>query len=135
MAFFNWDQRFSVGIREIDMQHQKLVQMLNELYDSMQAGKGNEALGKILNGMIQYTANHFATEERFMKLHKYPDFLAHKAEHDALTKQVLDLQAQFSRGELAMSIKVGNFLKDWLKNHISGTDMKYSPFLRANGVN
>ena len=69
MAFFNWEDRFSVGIAEIDMQHQKLVQMLNELYDAMKAGKGNDVLGKVLNGMIQYTASHFATEERYMKLH------------------------------------------------------------------
>ena len=116
------------------MQHQKLVQMLNELYDAMKAGKANETVGKILGGMIQYTASHFATEERYMKLHQYPHFLTHKQEHDALTKQVLDLQEQFKSGQIAMSTKVGNFLKSWLTNHISGTDMKYSPYLQAKGV-
>lgn len=134
MAFFNWEDRFSVGIAEIDMQHQKLVQMLNELYDAMKAGKGNDVLGKVLNGMIQYTASHFATEERYMKLHGYPDFAAHKREHDSLTQQVLELQEQFNAGQPVLSMKVGTFLKGWLINHISGTDMGYSPFLRAKGL-
>lgn len=134
MAFFNWEDRFSVGIAEIDMQHQKLVQMLNELYDAMKAGKGNDVLGKVLNGMIQYTASHFATEERYMKLHGYPDFAVHKKEHDSLTQQVLELQEQFKAGQPVLSMKVGTFLKGWLVNHISGTDMGYSPFLRAKGL-
>jgi hemerythrin len=134
MAFFNWEDHFNVGIREIDTQHQKLVQMLNELYEAMKAGKGNDAVGKILNGMIQYTVSHFATEERYMKLHGYPDFDTHKKEHDSLTKQVSDLQEQFKTGQAALSMKVGNFLKSWLINHISGTDMKYAPLLRAKGV-
>lgn len=134
MAFFNWEDRFSVGIAEIDMQHQKLVEMLNELYGAMKEGKGNDAVGKILDGMIQYTVSHFATEERYMKLHSYPDFAAHKREHDSLTQQVLDLQNQFKSGQVALSMKVGTFLKGWLVNHISGTDMGYSPFLRAKGV-
>ena len=134
MAFFNWEDSFSVGIQEIDMQHQKLVQLLNELYEAMKAGKGNDAVGKILNGMVQYTVSHFATEERYMKLHNYPDFATHKQEHDSLTKQVVDLQEQFKTGQAALSMKVGNFLKGWLVNHISGTDMKYSPYLRAKGM-
>ena len=134
MAFFKWEDRFSVGIREIDTQHQKLVAMLNELYDAMQAGKGNDALGKILDEMIKYTAGHFATEERYMKTYNYPELAAHKQEHDSLTKQVLDLQRQFKSGQASMSVKVGNFVKSWLINHISGTDMKYSPFLRAQGM-
>ena len=134
MAFFNWENRFSVGIAEIDTQHQKLVQMLNELYDAMKAGKGNDAVGKILGGMIQYTASHFATEEGYMKLHGYPDFATHKRKHDSLTQQVLDLQKQFNAGQAALSLKVGAFLKDWLVNHISGTDMLYSPYLRTKGL-
>lgn len=134
MAFFNWEDRFSVGIAEIDMQHRKLVEMLNELYDAMRDGKGNDVVGQILAGMIQYTASHFATEERYMKLHGYPDFAAHKREHDSLTQQVLDLQQQFKSGQAALSMKVGTFLKGWLVNHISGTDMLYSPYLQAKGM-
>jgi hemerythrin len=108
--------------------------MLNELYEAMKAGKGNNVVGEILNGMIQYTFSHFATEERYLILNNYPDFAAHKREHDILTKQVLELQEQFNNGKAAISIKVGDFLKTWLLTHISGTDMKYSPYLRAKGV-
>ena len=70
-----------------------------------------------------------------MKLHAYPNFTAHKAEHDALTKQVLEVQAKFRAGATAaLSVEVMNFLKNWLIKHIMGTDKSYGPHLNGKGV-
>lgn len=134
MAFFQWNDQLSVKIAQIDMQHKKLVDMVNEMFEAMQAGKGKDVLGKILAELIQYTRTHFATEERLMQTHGYQDFAAHKKEHDDLAKQVLDLESKFKAGEPVMSSSVGTFLKGWLVNHIKGTDMKYAPFLNSKGV-
>ena len=134
MAFFTWEDRFNVGIQEIDQQHQKLVQMLNDLYEAMNVGKGKETVGKILDGMIQYTASHFATEERYMQQYQYPEYATHKQVHDSFTQQVLDFQKQFKSGSKTLSMKVGTFLKNWLTTHISGTDKLYGPYLLARGV-
>jgi hemerythrin len=126
----------SVGVKALDEEHQKLVGMLNALYDGMQAGQGKEALGKILDGLIGYTKTHFAHEERFFAQHGYPDAVKHKAEHDALARQALDVQAKYKAAGSAatLSMEVLNFLKNWLINHIQGSDKKYGPFLNAKGV-
>ena len=130
MALFTWNSSYSVDIPEIDKQHQQLVGMLNELFASMQAGKSNDVLGKLLNNLISYTKTHFAYEEKLMTAKKYPEYAAHKAEHDALAKKVLDLQQQFTAGKVTLSIELGKFLKEWLSNHILGTDKKYSAALK-----
>jgi hemerythrin-like metal-binding protein len=85
-SLFVWNDSYSTGIREIDAQHKKLVDILNALYDAM--GKGR-AISPLANARraYQYTVVHFATEERLFKLHGYPDALAHKREHDELPQR------------------------------------------------
>jgi hemerythrin len=48
--------------------------------------------------------------------------------------QVVDIQNKFKAGEAMVSMELMTFLKDWLVNHIQGTDKKYSSFLRGKGV-
>lgn len=133
-GLFTWDNSFSVNIGVIDMQHKKLVSMVNELQQAMVEGSGKGKLGIILSNLVGYTRGHFRTEERLMQTHAYPDFLAHKSEHDHLTETVMDIQCRFRSNETGLTIEVMEFLKDWLRNHILGSDKKYSPFLNAKGV-
>lgn len=134
MAFFTWKDEMSVGIPGIDQQHQKLVGFLNELYDAMQAGKGGEALGRVLTQLLLYTRTHFADEERLMETHRYPEFPRHKEKHARMAQKVKELCDQFHRGQLANPLQITNFLKEWLARHIMETDKQYGPFLAAKGV-
>ena len=135
MPLMLWSDKLSVGVKTIDEEHKKLVGMVNDLYDAVQGGQGKDALGKILDGLISYTANHFAHEEKFFAETGYPDSAAHKKQHDDLTRQVLDVQAKYRSGASAtLSIEVLNFLKNWLIGHIQGSDKKYGPHLIAKGI-
>ena len=125
----------SVGIASIDAEHKKLVAMLNELFDGVSAGKGREALGRVLDQLVDYTQVHFGNEERFFAQYGYPESAPHKKEHEDLAKQVLDVQRKYNSGaSSALSMEVMSFLKNWLIKHIQGSDMKYAPFLKAKGV-
>ncbi|MGE0087100.1 MAG: bacteriohemerythrin [Desulfococcaceae bacterium] len=128
MIYFRWNDKYSIGIEEIDAQHRQLVQMVNELYEAMYAGQGREALGKVLSSLILYTQTHFQTEERFMKLHDYPGYDGHKQIHEKMAAKVLDLQNAFHRGEVSNPVQISNFLKAWLVKHILKTDRKYADF-------
>jgi len=129
-----WKAEYSVGINQIDEQHQRLVRLLNELHQAMYDGKSREVMTGVLSQLVDYTKGHFATEERLMQGYLYPGYTAHKAEHDQLTKTVLKFQQELTTGKAVMSIDVLEFLKNWLRNHILGTDQKYSPFLKSKGV-
>jgi len=130
-----WTDKLSVGVGVIDDDNKKLVGMLNELFDAMQAGQGKDSLGRILNGLVQYTKFHFAREEKFFAQTGYPAAVPHKAEHDALTRQVIDVQQKYAAGATAtLSLDVMQFLRNWLVNHIQGSDQKYRPHLNAKGT-
>ena len=127
---FEWQSDYSVGIKSIDAQHQNLFAIGRELHTAMLGGQGKTALARTLSRLADYTEVHFAHEERLMRQCAYPGLTAHKAEHDALTKQVKQLQADYQAGKATLTIEVLVFLKDWLDKHIKGSDLKYSPALR-----
>jgi hemerythrin len=131
---FEWNHSYSIGIASIDAQHRTLFDLSAKLHQAMSAGQGKAAVGPILERLVQYTQAHFAHEERLMRLHDYPDLPAHKAQHDALTKQVADFNAKFKSGQAAITVQLLQFLKNWLVDHIRGCDMKYAPHLTARAV-
>lgn len=134
MAVVDWTPSLSVGIADIDRQHKSLVEQINALNEAMKAGKGKEALGKVLSELISYTASHFATEEKLFDKYAYPDTAAHKKEHGQLVQKVTAFKADFDKGQTGLTVQVMNFLGDWLRTHIQGSDSKYAPFLQSKGV-
>lgn len=134
MSLIEWNDTMSVSVAEIDNQHKKLVAMINELNDAMAKGKGKEAIGKIINELITYATTHFATEEKYFDMFKYPGALVHKKEHADFVKKVGEFQDGFSKGSLSLTIEVMRFLKDWLTKHILGSDKKYGPFFNEKGL-
>jgi len=134
MPLLRWTDALSVGVVDLDLQHQRLVRMINELYESMAQGHGSEVLGQTIDGLINYTQTHFAAEEVHFDRWGYPDANAHKEKHQAFVVRVQDFKHGFDEGELFLSIDVMDFLSSWLVEHIQGTDKAYGPFLNERGV-
>lgn len=130
-----WTEKLSVGVAVLDDDHKRLVAMVNELYDAMQAGHGKELLGAVLDRLVQYTRVHFEREQKLFEQTGYPAAAPHRQEHDTLTGQVLDVQRKYMAGaSAALSIDVLRFLKSWLINHIQGSDQKYRSHLNSKGI-
>ena len=134
MSIISWKDDYSVGIAEIDRQHHKLIDLINQLNDAMSNGKGKEILGKILSDLINYTHSHFKMEEKLFDKYGYPDAEEHKIKHKKMTDKVLDLQEQFQQKKITITFEVMDFLQNWLDKHILGTDKKYGPYLNSKGV-
>lgn len=134
MAIIQWNDSLSVNVALIDGQHRKLVMMINDLHDAMRQGKGRNVLGRIVSGLMDYTRIHFKTEEGYFDRFGYPDSSTHKKEHSDFVKRVSEFKEGFDKGKLGLSVEVMNFLSDWLKKHIKGSDKKYGPFLNENGL-
>ncbi len=134
MPLMNWNAMLSVNIQSIDDQHKVLVGYVNEMYDAMMDGKGNDIMGGILNNLIDYTVKHFKFEEDIFAEHGYEHTTAHKAEHANLCDQVIAFKKEFDAGEVAVSADLMSFLKEWLLNHIMKSDKSYSAFLVSKGV-
>ncbi len=134
MALIQWNETLCLNIAEIDAQHHKLVDMINELNDAMRQSKGKELLARILNGLVAYAGTHFKVEEVYFAKLGYPETEKHKAEHAAFVRKVSEFKQGFDAGKLGMSMQVMSFLSDWLQHHIKGSDKKYVAFFHEKGV-
>jgi len=135
MPLMDWNDEMSVGVKAMDDDHKKLVDILNELNESVVTGEDHKALGVALEQLIQYTRNHLAREEELLARCDYPDSKEHHTGHDRMIGKALLAQANFRMGSTpTLSAEILLFLKDWLTSHILGSDKDYGPYLNAKGI-
>ncbi|MEZ5069632.1 MAG: bacteriohemerythrin [Bacteroidales bacterium] len=134
MALITWNDTLSLHIDAIDQQHKKLVDMINEFYDSLSSKKGNDNIGDLLRKMKDYTVVHFNYEESLLRKSNYPDLVNHQATHKSFVDKVNDIEQRHKAGKLVVSMELTSFLKDWLISHIQGTDRRYASHLKGSGL-
>ncbi len=135
MALLEWRSQFATGVGVVDEQHQRLVGLVNQLYEAISEFRGHEILGQILGGLVEYADYHFKTEEELMSSHGYPALEQHRQEHLKLTAKVKEFVERFEQGKDRILLELARFLKDWLADHMLVTDQKFAPFFREKGVN
>ncbi|HET6720510.1 MAG TPA: bacteriohemerythrin, partial [Rhodocyclaceae bacterium] len=79
-----WQDSFSVGIKEVDDQHRTLVELLNQLHTAIRERRGSDACRETLDRLAEYTITHFQLEERLMQASNYAGFDVHKRQHEDL---------------------------------------------------
>ena len=123
-----WTDDLSVKNQQIDKEHQQLFQLIDNFYIGIMDNSPRERLEELIIGLVDYTSTHFENEEKHMMLMNYPDLEAHRKLHQHFIEKVKNYHERLISGKLILSIEVTNFLKDWLVNHIKGSDQQYAAF-------
>lgn len=133
-GMMQWTDDLSTNIREIDEQHIRLINLINALHKAMSAGKGKDALAKILDDLKEYTVFHFSNEESLFEEHHYPQEDGHMTAHKMFVDKIIDFEGKILSGKASVTMEVLEFLKDWLVKHIKGVDQQYSAFFNKKGI-
>ncbi|MCL2524310.1 MAG: bacteriohemerythrin [Betaproteobacteria bacterium] len=128
-----WSPALETGHRQIDLQHQELVEMLNELLVALDSGSEFAALNDILPRLNNYVLFHFGTEEMLMPgLPPESDHAAsHCRAHRDFTARVNALRIKVASGERPDAGPLADFLRNWLIDHIQQTDRELITLLAA----
>lgn len=132
-----WDEGFSVGVKEMDDQHKKLFDVINHVYTALQGRNIHSSkglLGESLDEMAAYTKVHFEAEEKLMREHGYPEYEAHKNEHDHFTLTVMDFKRRYDGGDTMLTAKMLASLVTWLDTHLNSTDKRYTPYFHERNI-
>jgi hemerythrin len=134
MTVIQWNDSLKVNVGEFDFQHQRLVQMINELDGAMHEGQARAALEKVIRGLVLYAATHFKTEEKYFSQYEYPDAKSHSDEHSDFIDKIYAFNIGFEKGNENLSDEIMAYLSDWLKNHIQVSDKRNSAYLNTRGM-
>lgn len=129
-----WDEKYSVGVEEIDNQHKHLVATINNLLDLINTNTVGEKLDEIINALVEYKKLHFETEEKYFKEFNYEGTEEHEAKHDEFTKNFLALREQYPENSIEFAFKLVDFLEDWLIDHLMTIDQKYVKCFHDHGL-
>ncbi|MBF0160581.1 MAG: bacteriohemerythrin [Magnetococcales bacterium] len=132
-VLFPWSDRMKIGLQEVDRQHRRLVDLINEIYAALKSGDSRRALDTVLPELLQYTQTHFQFEEKMFDQYGYPDSVKHKEMHKKLIAKVVSMVERLQQGE-DVAMELLGLLKSWLTDHILKTDAQYAPFMRQQGV-
>lgn len=123
MKTFEWSPVFETGLEEVDTQHRRLVELVNDLGDKLESGEAQH-IDATLNALAQYTVYHFGCEEALMRSAGVdPEYAQrHEATHRLFVKQVTDWISQRNAPGQTTLPQLLDYLANWLIFHILGDD-------------
>ncbi len=130
----NWEDKYSVSVSVIDEEHKKFIDIINKAACVQKYDNDSRAITEILIEMTTYAREHFKTEETYMTNFEYSDYKSHKDEHNYFSKIISNYCNKLMHGDLAIIDEVLEHLKQYLINHIQGTDKKYADCFKENGL-
>lgn len=135
-----WTDNLSVGVKNLDDDHRRLIRLINELHGVIQDVDANgkipvEEIEIALHRLENYFSYHCLEEERLMEQTGFPELREHRQQHQKFFATIAEMTQRF-RGSTSPvhATEIMQFTYDWLTNHIFVTDRKYSSHLHAKGI-
>ncbi|MBT3040939.1 MAG: bacteriohemerythrin [Candidatus Thiodiazotropha endolucinida] len=133
--FLTWRDDWYLGIDEIDQQHLHLVELINQVADSVmtqnsESSNDGGAMRLVLQ-LQEETRQHFRDEEAFMRNHEYPQVSSHHREHALLQAELSDLIREIEEGKRRLDIETLTSLKYWLIDHVIESDMDIARYMNS----
>lgn len=122
---FPWSDNFATGIDAIDMQHHKLVDLLNTLAGHLAFGSDELTLFQVFDELAAYAVHHFDTEEAIWNQYLGNDALAvaHRQTHLDFVAEVMRVRGMSGALSNDEAIEqIVSFLTHWLAFHILEDD-------------
>ena len=134
MAVICWSSAMSVGVEALDRDHRVLIDLIRRIADTGDDDGGVRlVIAEVLAELVAYTVYHFNREEHVMAACGYPELASHRDEHNALTREVEDLQRRFGEDDASLDRdELLRFLTGWLNHHILLQDKAYQAYAEAN---
>lgn len=131
---FPWNANFETGIPSIDIQHKRLVELINTLARHLAYRSNELTLDQMFREIDAYIEHHFATEEALLHRYLAGDTLLEEHEHTHREFERRMVRFRHERTEKPANkiyAEVLAYLSHWLALHILDADMRIAKVILA----
>lgn len=122
MKQVKWNDRFNIGIEEIDKQHRRLFFIVGKIIAlNEEPDKQQHACQEGIKFLKSYALEHFAAEEAYMKSTQYSEYEIHRQLHSDMRDKTIPALEQELEANHYSKASVQHFLGiciGWLTAHI-----------------
>ncbi|MCF6174924.1 MAG: hemerythrin family protein [Victivallaceae bacterium] len=128
---------FMTGIKRLDEQHNTLFDLVEDILKAcLKQDISNTGIREEMDKAINYTAEHFAEEEKLMRSINYPFSEEHQMEHNLFRKRLDTMREELNQpaeiNYVDYQLRLGKWLMHWFGNHVHNDDMKLARFINEN---
>lgn len=135
ISLFTWNDTFLTRIPSIDEQHQRLVELINDLAELVISSDvlDPEAFSTVRNGLLGYVGVHFNDEETLMReVGLDPRHIdSHRSNHKAFISEALAFGEIDNVMQITQARNLANYLVHWLAYHILDVDQSMARQISA----
>jgi hemerythrin-like metal-binding protein len=107
--------------------HHQLQGALVDAYEAtLLDGAARQLAADTLGHLVDFTAVHFAEEERFMASRDYPLLELHRAAHGRLLEHLKEMEGEARVAATEVALAGVHRLRAWLLEHVDGPDRSLS---------
>jgi hemerythrin len=125
---FKWLTQYEIGCENIDHQHKNLFELANRITEAT----SQDAVKHCVMQLYKYVREHFRDEESLMKDLAYPNYEAHKKQHDLLLTQLVEISERMTQDGLDCLDDLIQFMNEWIVDHILKYDVALNSFMKKN---
>ena len=132
-----WRDDLAIGVEQIDNQHKELMGRFDMLLSACREGKGGDELRHLMTFLNDYVISHFRDEESLQRKVGFPDYDAHRQEHEAFILRLKGVKQRIDEdGEVLVDhvLDTNKMLLDWLIKHISVRDRAIGRYINQNNT-
>lgn len=124
-----WNEKYNLGVKEIDEQHRKWADCINALHSSIGHRASCEEVRNAISGLKDYTRKHFTYEEAILSKINYEKLAEQKEEHVKFRSEIENLSLKFAKYDTVVDFELILYMKGWFMEHIRGADKEYADLL------
>jgi len=133
-----WRDSLSIGNPSIDSDHKKIITLFNAT-EKYTLEWNPVLIGEIFERVKDYVEGHFAREEAWMELVRYPGTDAHAALHRDVKKKILIVYSRFKESQTEnekkkVSTILLKILNEYIAEHVIKEDLNIKSHVKTSRV-
>ncbi len=122
------------GIEEMDEQHQRIIDMVNDIFEAFRNNAKRANIKESLKTLIDYSSWHFSNEERYFEEFGFEAKEAHKKSHNEFTSELQKFSKSYDKGRAQNYEAFMLYVKHWIESHFANDDQKYVELFKLKGL-